>query len=130
MGASRGLSLTQRSARTVGSSRTCNDLSTGVTENSRTGVGRGGRGCSAGEDSCACGVEVSSVCASQGEAEELDSPLARGACVVCVAVPTAGAGASKGFVGGREETREGGGASGSGDEGLGGSGESATGVGV
>ena len=75
-------------------------------------------------------MEVSSECASQGEAEELDSPLARGACVVCVAVPTAGAGASKGFVGGREETREGGGASGSGDEGLGGSGESATGVGV
>ena len=88
------------------------------------------RGCSAGEDSCAGSVEVSSICVCQAQAEKLDSPLARGMCVVGVAVPTAGAGASKGFVGGREETREGGGASGSGDEGLGGSGESATGVGV
>jgi hypothetical protein len=79
---------------------------------------------------CAGGVEVSSVCACQGQAEELDSPLARGASVVCVAVLTAGAGALKGFVGGREETREGGGASGTGDEGLGGCRESATGVGV
>jgi hypothetical protein len=52
-------------------------------------------------------VEVSSVCACQGQAEKLDSSLARGACVVGVAVPTAGAGVAKGFVGGRQETREG-----------------------
>jgi hypothetical protein len=74
---------------------------------------------------------VSSVCACQGQAKKLDSPLARGACVVGVAVPTAEAGAAKGFVGGRQqETRESGGASGSVDEGLGGCGESTTGVGV
>jgi hypothetical protein len=73
---------------------------------------------------------VSSVCACQGQAEKLDSPLARGACVVGVAIPTVGAGAAKGFVGGRQETREGGGASGLVDEGLGECGESTTGVGV
>jgi hypothetical protein len=50
--------------------------------------------------------------------------------VVGVAVPTAGAGASKGFVGGRQETSKGGGASGAVDEGLGGCGESTAGVGV
>ena len=112
--------MTQRSARTVGSTRTCNDLSMGVTESGNWArVRRGGRGCSAGEDSCAGSVEVSSVCACQGQAEELDSPLARGACVVGVAVPTAGAGAAKGFVGGRKETRKSRGAGGAGDEGLG-----------
>ena len=42
-----------------------------------------------------------------------------------ILMPTA-----KGFVGGRQETREGGGASGAVDEGLGGCGESTTGVGV
>ena len=73
---------------------------------------------------------MSSLCVCQGQPEKLDSPLARGACVVGVAVPTAGAGAAKGFVGGRQETREGGGASGAVDEGLGGGGESTTSVGV
>jgi hypothetical protein len=73
---------------------------------------------------------VSSVGTGQGQAEKLDGPLARGACVVGVAVPTAGAGVAKGFVGGRQETREGGGASGAVDEGLGVCGEPTTGVGV
>jgi hypothetical protein len=50
--------------------------------------------------------------------------------VIGVAVPTAGAGAAKGIVSGRQETREGGGASGAGNEGLGVCGEVAAGVGV
>jgi hypothetical protein len=91
-------------------------------------VRRGGQGCSAREESCAGSVEVSSVGACQGQAEKLDSPLWRGACVVGVAIPTAGAGAAKGFVGGRQETREGGGASGVVDEGSGVRGEPTTGV--
>jgi hypothetical protein len=73
---------------------------------------------------------VSSIGACQGQAKKLDSPLASGACVVGAAVPTAGAGAAKGFVGGRQETREGGGASGVVDEGLGVREEPTTGVGV
>jgi hypothetical protein len=45
MGVSRGLTLTQRSVRTAGSARACNDLSTGRTENgSEAGVRRRG-GC-------------------------------------------------------------------------------------
>jgi hypothetical protein len=71
---------------------------------------------------------VSSVGTGQGQAKKLDSPLARGACVVGVAIPTAGAGAAKGFVGGRQETRKGGGASGAVDEGLGVRGGPTTGV--
>jgi hypothetical protein len=73
---------------------------------------------------------VSSVGTCQGQAKKLDSPLARGACVVGVAVPMAGAGAAKGFVSGRQESREIGGASGTVDEGLGVRGEPTTGVGV
>jgi hypothetical protein len=67
-----------------------------------------------------------------GSGPETGQPIGKG-CVcgtVGVAIPTAGAGAAKGFVGGRKETREGGGASGLVDEGLGGCGESTTGVGV
>ena len=71
---------------------------------------------------------MSSVGTCQVQAEELDSPLAGGACVIGVAVPTAGAGAAKGFVSGRQETRESGGASGAVDEGLGVRGESTAGV--
>jgi hypothetical protein len=71
-----------------------------------------------------------SVGTCQGQAEKLDSLLARGACVVGVAEPTAGPGAAKGFVSIRQETRESGGASGMVDEGLGGRGEPTTGVGV
>jgi hypothetical protein len=93
-------------------------------------VRRGGQGCSAGEESGVGGVEVSSVGTCQGQAKKLDSPLARGACVLGVAVPTAGAGAVKGFVGGRQETRESGGAGGVGDESLGVRGELTAGVGV
>jgi hypothetical protein len=93
-------------------------------------VRQGGRGCNAGEESGAGGVEVSSVGTCQGQAKKLDSPLARGACVVGVAVPTAGAGAAKGFVDGRQETRESGGAGGAGDEGLGVRGEPTAGAGV
>jgi hypothetical protein len=85
---------------------------------------------SAGEESGTGGVEVLSVGTCQDQAKKLDSPLARGACVVGVAVPTAGAGAVKGFVSGRQETRESGGASGMVDEGLGVHGEPTTGVGV
>jgi hypothetical protein len=74
---------------------------------------------------------VSSVGTGQIQAKKLDSPLAWGACVIGVAVPaTAGAGAAKGFVSGRQETRESGGASGAVDEGLGVCGESTPGVGV
>jgi hypothetical protein len=73
---------------------------------------------------------VSSVGACQGQAEKLDSPLARGACVVGVAGPTAGAGVAEGFVGSRQETGEVGGASGAVDEGLGVRGEPTTSVGV
>jgi hypothetical protein len=50
--------------------------------------------------------------------------------VIGVSVPTAGAGATKGFVSGRQETRESGGASGTVDEGLGVHGEPTTSVGV
>jgi hypothetical protein len=66
----------------------------------------------------------------QIQAEKLDSTLARGACVIGVAIPTVGAGAAKGFVSGRQETRESGGSSGVVDEGLGDCGESTPGVGV
>jgi hypothetical protein len=53
------------------------------------------------------------------EAEELDSPLARGAGVVGGAVPTAGAtGVGESSIGGREEAKKGRGASGAGDQGL------------
>jgi hypothetical protein len=48
--------------------------------------------------------------------------------VVGVAIPTVGAGAAKGFFGGRQETRECGGASGAVDEGLGFRGEPTAGV--
>ena len=50
--------------------------------------------------------------------------------MIGVAVPTAGAGAAKGFVSSRVETRESGGASGVVDEGLGVRGKVAAGVGV
>jgi hypothetical protein len=50
--------------------------------------------------------------------------------VIDVSVPTAGTGAAKGFVSGRQETRESGGVSGMVDEGLGVRGEPTTGVGV
>jgi hypothetical protein len=50
--------------------------------------------------------------------------------VIGVSIPTAGAGAAKGFVSGRQETRESRGASGAVDEGLGVCGEPTTGVGV
>jgi hypothetical protein len=73
---------------------------------------------------------VSSVGTCQVQAEKLDSPLSGGACVIGVAVPTVGAGAAKGVVSGRQETRESGGASGAIDEGLGVRGEVAVGVGV
>jgi hypothetical protein len=73
---------------------------------------------------------VSSEGTCQVQTEKLDSPLAGGACVIGVAVPTAGAGAAKGFVSGRQETRESGGASGTGNEGLGVCGVVAAGVGV
>jgi hypothetical protein len=56
MGAPRGLTLTQRSARTVGLARACNDLSTGITENGREARVRQGGGYRAGEDSGAGGV--------------------------------------------------------------------------
>jgi hypothetical protein len=72
-------------------------------------------------------VEVAGKGAGQIKAEELDSPLSRGAGVVIGAIPLAGAGATKGFFGGGEE---GGGASGAGDEGLGVGGMVALGVGV
>jgi hypothetical protein len=96
-------------------------------------VRRGGRGGSAGEESGAGGVKVSSVGTCQAQAEKLDSPLARGAwgaCVVGVVVPTAGAGAAKGFISGRQETRESRGASGTVDGGLVVHGEPTTSVGV
>jgi hypothetical protein len=58
-------------------------------------------------------VEVSGKGAGQTKAEELGSPLSRGAGVVGGTL--AGAGAAKGFVGGgEEEAEEGGGASASG----------------
>jgi hypothetical protein len=127
---SRGLTLTQRLARTVGSARACNDLSMGITENSsEAGVTQGG-GCRAGEESGVGGVNVSSVGTCQGQAKKLDSPLAGGACVIRVSVPRAGAGAAKGIVSGRQETRESGGASGAVDEGLGVGGEPTPGVSV
>jgi hypothetical protein len=75
----------------------------------RRGVGRGR--CVGGEHRLVSGC--------QGQAEKLDSPLSGGACVIGVAVPTAGAGAAKGVVNGSRETRESGGASGAIDEGLG-----------
>jgi hypothetical protein len=93
-------------------------------------VRQGGRGCSAGEELGAGGVKMSSVGTCQGQAKKLDSPLARGACLVGVSIPTAGAGAAKGFVSGRQETRESRVASGAVDEGLGVCGEWTTGVGV
>jgi hypothetical protein len=53
-------------------------------------------------------VEVSGKGAGQIEAEELGTPLSRGAGAVCGAIPLsgAGAGAAKGFVGGGEEEAE------------------------
>jgi hypothetical protein len=83
-----------------------------------------------GQESGAGGVKLSSVGTCQGQAEKLDSQLARGACVIGVSVPTPGAGAAKGFVSGRQQTRESGGASGVVNEGLGVCGEPTTGVGV
>jgi hypothetical protein len=65
-----------------------------------------------------------------GSGRGTGQPIGEGCVVVGVAVPTAGAGASEGFVSGRQETSEGGGASGTVDEGLGGCGESTAGVGV
>jgi hypothetical protein len=65
-----------------------------------------------------------------GQAKKLDSPLVKGECVVGVAIPTAGAGAAKGFVSSRQETRESKGASGVVDEVLGVRGKPTTGVGV
>jgi hypothetical protein len=53
------------------------------------------------------------------KAKELGSPLSRGASVVGGAILLAGAGPAKDFVGGGEEAEEGGGASGTGEEGLG-----------
>jgi hypothetical protein len=46
----------------------------------------------------------------QVQEEKLDSRVSGGAGVIGVAVPTAGAGAAKGVVSGRQETRESGGA--------------------
>jgi hypothetical protein len=66
--------------------------------------------------------------AGQIKAKELGSPLSRGAGVVDVTIPLVGAGAAKGFIGGREEAEEGGGASGAVDEGLGVGGVVALGV--
>jgi hypothetical protein len=75
-------------------------------------------------------VEMSGKGPGQIKVEELGSPLPRGAGVVGCAIPLVGvgAGAAKGFVGGGEEAEEGGGASGTGDEGLGVGGVVALGV--
>jgi hypothetical protein len=82
---------------------------TKVTENgAKAGVRRGRRGGEAGTG----GVEVSGVGAGQIKAEELGSPLSRGVGVVGGTIPLAGA--AKGFVGGRQETKESRGASGTG----------------
>jgi hypothetical protein len=51
-------------------------------------------------------------------------------CVIGVTVPTAGSGPAKGFVSGRQETREIGGGRCAVDEGLGVSGEPTPGVGI
>jgi hypothetical protein len=56
--------------------------------------------------------------------------LSGGAGVIGVPVPTPGASATKGIVDGRQETRESGGASGAGNEGLGVCRVVAVGVGV
>jgi hypothetical protein len=52
-------------------------------------------------------VEVSGKGVGQIKAEELGSLLSRGAGVVDGAIPLAGAGAAKGFVGGGKEAEEG-----------------------
>jgi hypothetical protein len=67
---------------------------------------------------------VASIGTCQVQAQKLDSPLAGCVCVIGVAVPTVGTGAGKGFISGRQETRESGtresgGAIGAVDEGLG-----------
>jgi hypothetical protein len=115
MGALRVLTPTQRLT------RGCNDCTTGVTENgieaargearrsvqSGTGIGRG----------WCVGVKRRHVSKS---GQKTGQPIVRGECVILgVAVPTAGAGAAKGIVSGRQETRESEGASGAIDEGLG-----------
>jgi hypothetical protein len=75
----------------------------GVTENgAKDGVRRGRRGGEAGTGS----VEVSGKGAGQIKAKELGSPLSRCAGMVGGAIPMAGAGAAKGFVGGGEEAEE------------------------
>jgi hypothetical protein len=92
----------------------------------KAGVRRGRRGGGAGTGS----VEVLGVGAGQIKAEELGSPLSRGAGVVGGAIPLAGPGAAKGFVGGRQETNESRGGSGMGNEGVGVGEVVAAGVGV
>jgi hypothetical protein len=65
-----------------------------------------------------------------GSGRETGQPIGEGCVCGRCCRTNGGGGAAKGFVGGRQETREGGGASGAVDEGLGGCGESTTGVGV
>jgi hypothetical protein len=50
------------------------------------------------------GVKVMGIGTGQVKAQELDSPLARGAAVIGGAVSTAGAAVAEGLVGSREET--------------------------
>jgi hypothetical protein len=70
-----------------------------ITENSaKAGVMQGRRGGEVGTGS----VEVSGIGAGQIKAKELGSPLSGGAGVGGGAIPLAGAGEAKGFVGGRQ----------------------------
>jgi hypothetical protein len=90
-------------------------LSRGTGGGAETGVRGDRRGGKAGT---AC-VEVTGIGTGDVEAKELDSPLARASGVVGGAIPTAGAtGVGESSIGGREEAKEGRGASGTGDQSL------------
>jgi hypothetical protein len=67
----------------------------------------------------ATGVKVAGIGTSYVEAKELDSPLAWGAGVVGGSIPTAGAAAAEGVIGGREEADKSRGASSAGNQGFG-----------
>jgi hypothetical protein len=76
------------------------------------------RCCSGGRKASATGVKVAGIGTSNIKAKELDSPLAWGAGVVGGSVPTAGAAAAEGVIGGREEADKSSRASSAGNQGL------------